>query len=243
MKHQDDRLSQEIAHGKKIAGQAERIWGWDSPTGRRRANRRAEYIKNLTGMAAGVTALEIGCGTGLFTGKLLATGARITAVDLSPELLEKAREKLGEQCTLHVADAHHLPFADASFDIVYGSSILHHLQVGHALAEAYRVLKKGGRMMFAEPNMLNPQIFVQKNLPCVKQWLGDSPDETALIKRKIARQLRQAGFIDVQVFPYDFLHPLTPNLLIHVVEKLGKILEHIPLIREFAGSLIIYGKK
>ncbi len=120
-----------------------------------------------------------------------------------------------------------------------GSSVLHHLELGPALAEVRRVLKPGGRFVVAEPNMLNPQIMIQKNVPFVKRLAGDTPDETAFFRWRIARDLERAGFSAIEIEPYDFLHPMVPAPLIGGVALLGNVLERLPLLREFAGSLII----
>ena len=56
----------------------------------------------------------------------------------------------------HLMDAHSLEFEDESFDFVYGCAILHHLDYNRALDEIYRVLKPGGRILFAEPLGINP---------------------------------------------------------------------------------------
>src|SRR3712207_6059544 len=62
------RASHEIEHGKKLSmGHPEDIWGWGSPAGKLRASRRAGLIARGAGLRPGVRALEIGCGTGLFT--------------------------------------------------------------------------------------------------------------------------------------------------------------------------------
>ena len=53
---------------------------------------------------------------------------------------------------------------------------MHHLNVKKALVEFYRVLKPGGTIYFTEPNMLNPIIAVQKNIPFIKKLMGDTPD-------------------------------------------------------------------
>ena len=98
-------------------------------------------------------------------------------------------------------------------------------------------------MVFAEPNMLNPQIFIQKNIPFIKKMLGDSPDETAIVKWKMSEMLKKAGFSKVKIFAYDFLHPSTPSFMIPLVETIGKNAEKIPLLKEIAGSVIIYGEK
>jgi ubiquinone/menaquinone biosynthesis C-methylase UbiE len=239
----DQRLSNEIEHGKKIAADAESVWNWDSPAGRIRADRRASYFVSTAGINKNDTVLELGCGTGLFTRKVHAiSGAKIIATDLSEDLLIEARKKFPEG-NFRIADAMNLDFSDHSFDVVFGSSILHHLDMQKALTEIYRVLKPGGRMVFAEPNMINPQILIQKNIPFIKKWLGDSPDETAIIRWKFKKLMERSGFINIRIFPYDFLHPAVPAPFINMVNSIGKLFEKTPLLKEIAGSVIIFGQK
>ena len=193
--------------------------------------------------AKGKKVLEIGCGTGLFTRKFYnATHADIIAIDISQELLDEAKQLLPE-VNFKLDDAMNLSFADNYFDVVFGSSILHHLDFKPAMKEVFRVLKPGGRTIFAEPNMLNPQIFIQKNVPIIKKWLGDSPDETAIVRWNFAKLLVEYGYKNVKIFPYDFLHPVTPKPLIPFVQGLGMTIEKIPGLREIAGSVIIYAEK
>jgi SAM-dependent methyltransferase len=239
----DKRLEHEIEHGKKISENAEGVWNWASPAGQVRADRRAKYFVEVAKIKKSDKVLEIGCGTGLFTGKVFElSGANITATDLSEDLLNLAKAK-NPNATFMVDDAMKMSFSDESFDVVFGSSVLHHLEMDIALKEIYRVLKKGGRMVFAEPNMINPQILVQKNVPYIKEKLGDSPDETAIIRWKFKKMMQDSGFLNVTIFPYDFLHPYTPKPLIGVVNSIGKMVEKIPLFKEIAGSVIIYGEK
>jgi SAM-dependent methyltransferase len=238
------RLENEIAHGKKLkAGGAESIWNWESPAGKARANRRANYFIDLAKVCAGDLVLEIGCGTGLFTRKFYeATHANITAIDISDDLLETARQLLPE-ANFMIDDAMHLSQPDNTFKVVFGSSVLHHLEFEASLNEIYRVLQPGGRMIFAEPNMLNPQIFIQKNVPFIKSWLGDSPDETAIVRWQFVNLLKKHGFKNVNIFPYDFLHPIVPKPFIPSVNKMGLVIEKIPLLKEIAGSVVIYAEK
>ena len=124
-----------------------------------------------------------------------------------------------------------------------GSSVLHHLNPTLALAEAYRVLRPRGRIAFAEPNMLNPQIALQKNIPALKRRLGDTPDETAFFRWQVTRLLKRAGFTDMGCRPYEFLHPIIPPSLIVAARTLGRWLESLPIMREIAGSLIMWARK
>lgn len=239
-----NRIKNEITHFKKIAADVEEIWGWSTPAGKIRAQRRANYLLQLGQFEAKDPILEIGCGTGLFTEKI---GHRIKgtlfAIDISEDLLALAKKRGLDRVIFQPGNAMALAFDDNYFEAVYGNSILHHLEMDVALKEIFRVLKKGGRAVFAEPNMLNPQILIQKNVPFVKKYMGDSPDETAIVRWKLAKMMRRIGFKQVTIFPYDFLHPATPHFLIGLVQKLGVTLENIPLLKEIAGSVMIVGEK
>lgn len=240
------RLLHEIEHGKKLTRKgAESIWNWSSPAGQRRADRRAGYLFSVGKIGEGDRVLEIGCGTGLFTRKVWELSkANITATDLSEDLLSIAKQQDGiGSGDYQIGDAMDLQFPNKTFDVVFGSSILHHLDFDRSLREIFRVLKVGGRMVFAEPNMLNPQIFIQKNIPFIKRWLGDSPDETAIIRWRFAKIMKKIGFSNIKIFTYDFLHPSTPKSLIGIVNTLGIFIENIPLLKEIAGSVVIYGER
>ena len=98
-------------------------------------------------------------------------------------------------------------------------------------------------MAFAEPNMLNPQIFAERNIPLVRQWANNSPDETAFIRFSLCRELVKFGFVDVSITPHEWLHPSVPPLFISTVQRVGRVLEKVPVLREFAGSLLISARK
>lgn len=238
----DTRKIKEIRHGRRIASRAEEIWGWNTPAGLARAARRAELLLQAARPLRGHRILELGCGTGFFTAAFARAGLRVVACDISEEFLRIAQKKVSEALVV-LADVEALPFRDSSYTAVVGSSILHHISQPAALGEVWRVLRPGGRFAFAEPNMLNPQIAVQKNIPVVKQWLGDTPDETALIPWKIRKQAGSLGFVDVSVKPHDFLHPFTPSRLIGAVKRLGAFLERVRPINYLAGSLLVTGRR
>jgi len=232
----------EMEHAEKIVSRADDIWGWGTPAGKLRAQRRAKLLIRSTGMAAGKTVLELGCGTGVFSEQFAQTHARVTAIDISSTLLREARKR-----TVHAefitADATVLPFPDRSFDIVTGSSVLHHLDLSAALPEISRVLKNKGKIAFAEPNMLNPQIALERSCSCMRRIFNATPEETAFYRWEISRALAKSGFINTEAVPFGFLHPYTAPGLIKIVTELERLLENIPVFSEIAGSLIISGQK
>jgi SAM-dependent methyltransferase len=239
----DTRLKHEVEHGKFLATHgAGEIWNWESPAGKLRWSRRVDLLTNHIHSQTEV--LELGCGTGYFTKELVATGARITSIDISPDLLEIAQTEItATNVTFKEDNAYQMSFQDSSFDSVMGSSVLHHLDLEPALKEIYRVLKPGGVMVFTEPNMMNPQIALQKNIPWLKKKLGDSPDETAFFRWSLGRLLTRTGFVNISITPFDFLHPAIPVGMINLVSAVGSFSEKIPLLKEIAGSLYIKAVK
>jgi SAM-dependent methyltransferase len=238
-----ERVAQEIRHGRFLAQRgAGEIWNWESPAGKLRWARRVKMLSSH--LKRGMTVLELGCGAGYFTRELVRSGADVVAIDISPELLEIARTNCSApNVQYQIENAYELNYDDAVFDSVVGSSVLHHLEIERALRDVYRVLRPAGTIFFTEPNMLNPQIAVQKNIPWIKRKLGDSPDETAFFRWSLRRLLEQTGYRDIRIDPFDFLHPKTPTPLINRVDQLGRFLEKLPVISEFAGSLYIRALK
>jgi ubiquinone/menaquinone biosynthesis C-methylase UbiE len=109
--------------------------------------------------------LEIGAGTGYFSLNLLQAGivGEATCTDISPGMvatLARNAQRLGLEVRAARADAESLPFADQSFDLVLGHAVLHHLpNLRRAFAEFHRVLRPGGRIIFAgEPSRLGDRI-------------------------------------------------------------------------------------
>jgi ubiquinone/menaquinone biosynthesis C-methylase UbiE len=238
------RQENERKHGEFLSQQdPEQIWGWKSLIGQIRWQKRLQLL--MSHVTTSMDILEVGCGTGILTRELAQKCTTVTAIDISPDLLKYARQKLAAYTnfTLETGDAHRLSYQDQSFDMVIGNSILHHLDSQACLLEFLRVLKPGGFIAFAEPNMKNPQIFLQKNIPYLKKLAGDSPDETAILRGKMHKLLKKQGFEQIQLLPFDFLHPSTPNILIPYVNRLSFTLEKTPLVREIAGSIFISARK
>jgi ubiquinone/menaquinone biosynthesis C-methylase UbiE len=239
------RLAREIEHHRDIAGHAEFIWNWDSPSGRRRAERRARLFVKRARLGPGVRAMELGCGTGVFLRQVADCGVGLVGLDLSHDLLERARGAVGDLGNVRLVrgNAERMPFPDGCFDAVYGSSVLHHLELENALREVRRVLRPGGRAVFTEPNILNPQVAFMFHTGLTKRYFGVSPDEMAFSRFRSLAALRETGFDAVRIEPFDFLHPATPRGWIERVARLGRLLERLPLLRELAGSQLVVAER
>jgi ubiquinone/menaquinone biosynthesis C-methylase UbiE len=177
--------------------------------------------------------LEIGAGTGYFSLNLLQAGVvqQATCTDISPGMvatLASNAERLGLEVKVARADAESLPFSDQSFDLVLGHAVLHHLpNLRKAFAEFHRVLRPGGRIVFAgEPSRVGDRIasFPKRGAnalaPAWRALIRASPapppavpgsaegfdhnlegsvDIHAFAPADLTRHAKRAGFSDVRV--------------------------------------------
>jgi SAM-dependent methyltransferase len=99
----------------------------------------------------GKKVLDVGCGNGYVLSRYAREGADVSGVDITPtgvELTRKRFELMGLEGDFWVASAEDLPFADASFDCVSSTGVIHHTpSTENAIEEIYRVLKPGGRLI------------------------------------------------------------------------------------------------
>lgn len=151
-----------------------------------------QRMKRIIGDIRGKRLLEYGCGEGWTTCDLARSGATIDAFDISMQGVENTKAALvkaglQEQCTIRQMAAEQLDYPAESFDLAVGFAILHHLDVPKALSALYRVLKPGGRAIFAEPLGTNPVInFYRNRTPQFR-----TPDEAPLILKQLRGQAAQ----------------------------------------------------
>jgi SAM-dependent methyltransferase len=114
---------------------------------------------------SGQRLLDVACGTGVVAVTAARKGARVTGLDLTPELIARARENsaiAGVEIDWHEGDVENLPFPDAAFDVVtsqFGHMFAPRPQV--AIAEMLRVLKPGGTIAFSTwpPELYTGRMF------------------------------------------------------------------------------------
>jgi len=126
----------------------------------------APRLVRLAGIEAGMRVLDVACGTGVVALTAARRGARVTGIDLTPKLIERARENaeiMGLDVRWLEGDAEALPFGDGEFDVVVS-------QFGHMFAprpdvtvsEMLRVLEPGGTIAFATwpPEVMVGRLFL-----------------------------------------------------------------------------------
>jgi len=123
---------------------------------------KLRYLPQLVDFSAfrGERLLEVGCGIGTDLVRFARGGARVTGVDLAPTAIDLARKNLELHDVapeaLQVANAEALPFADASFDVVYGHGVVQYTaNAPQLIAECHRVLKPGGTAIFMVYNRVS----------------------------------------------------------------------------------------
>ncbi len=142
--------------------------------------------------------LDIGCGTGAFLEFFWSCGFDLTALDLSPDMLSSARQKMGDRVDFHLGSAEHLPFEDREFDYVSLMTVLEFADdPGLVLREAARVVRKGILVMFLNRLSLygwSMRLRRKQSILARARWFT-WPEMRTLIERNISPGAMQARSI------------------------------------------------
>ena len=204
------------------------------------------------GAVRGRDVLEMGCGSGFASQLFAEAGARVTAVDLTDWAIETTRQRMrafGLDAIVQQADGERLPFADASFDVVFSWGVIHHTtDMDQALRELVRVLRPGGTLvlMVYHRHSLFYAFYkgFQRFLPVARRlglhFEGSRAGETeGLIARhftrdELKRKLETAGLSDVRSQPYgqdSELLPLPRRVRVPITDRLPERLKDAVLDR------------
>jgi ubiquinone/menaquinone biosynthesis C-methylase UbiE len=173
------------------------------------------------------TALELGCGTGFFTLNLKLGGVLDEGhvTDLSPGMVDVAQRNarsLGFDVEGRVADAERLPYEDESFDLVIGHAVLHHIpDLDLAFREVLRVLKPGGRFVFAgEPTRYGDHIA--RRLSRFTWWAATNATKLPRLAawRRPQRELDESARAAALEAVVD-IHTFTPRGLANTARRAG----------------------
>jgi SAM-dependent methyltransferase len=161
---------------------------------------RSFYRGRLQQGCKGKKVLEYGCGTGSDGFVLARQGARVTGIDISDVAVQQAAERAQleelDWLDFRVMDAEDLTFADRTFDLICGTAILHHLDLGRALPQLARTLAPEGKAIFMEPLGHNPIINLYRKLtPDLR-----TVDEHPLLMKDIALAKTYFGKVEAHCF-------------------------------------------
>jgi SAM-dependent methyltransferase len=197
-------------------------------------------------LAHGRDVLEVGCGTGLILSRLNEVARRAEGVDLSPGMLEKARQR---GLRVHEASATALPFPDASFDLVLSFKVLAHVpDLALALREMARVCRPGGRVL---AELYNPWSlrYLAKRLAGPGK-ISDGRSEADVFTRwdpptRIARLMPT----ELRVVEVRGLRVFTPAAFVHRLPIVGPLLARAERgvtrgpLRWFGGFLVVIAER
>ena len=154
-------------------------------------------ILPLLGEVKNKEILEVGVGTGRLAIRLANLGAKITAVDVSPQMLAVLKSK-NDKVKIVMGDAENLPFSNDVFDLVIATFLIVNLKNPKIFFdEAYRVLKDGGQLVVTNIN--------QKEAPAVKTRNGIIKIESYYHRpAKVIEDLESLAFkVDKNIFIYE----------------------------------------
>ena len=208
----------------------------DSPYG-------LEYAFSLLGEIRGMKVLDLGCGTGGNVVPLIERGAVVVGIDISPELIELARQRsrnAGLEAQLKVASAYDTGLESGSVDIILCINLVHHLEIKRLRDEILRILVKGGVIILKEPVRFSRTYgFLRGLFPARKDI---SEFEHPMTRGEIATftepfEVQQTRYFRLPWVP--LVSRILPSLLRTVWKADSWILRHCPATKHYATGLVM----
>jgi len=159
------------------------LW-FETPMGRLIKGYESKLVLRMLAPGPGEVILDAGCGTGIFTGDILETGARIVGLELALAMVHRAMTRCpGRTFQPVLGDMRRLPFADDSFHKAISITAIEFVQDARiAVEELFRVTKSGGTIVLATLNSLGPwaqrrKEAAKKGHPLFRHAIFRSPEE------------------------------------------------------------------
>lgn len=271
-------ISQEISHDQIHQREAEfhDQWAMDTPLEKILVRQAFEaptapenrFILGLMGDLRGKRLLDIGCGLGETSVYFALQGAKVTATDISPEMVERAKALAQHHNTSVegvVAAGEELPVPKGHFDIVFTANTIHHVPDKRAFFGIMRdALAPGGLFCSWDPLAYNPVINIYRKMASGVR----TEDETPLTFKDV--KLAGEYFVDVhhrefwistlslflKYYAIDRVHPNQDRYWKRILRETNKslwwwqplrcadaVLTRLPLIRRLAWNMVMWGRK
>ena len=211
------------------------------------SQRLTEICLEKCGLSGAERILDLGCGSGVFSGRLAKAGLRVTGVDISPKLIEIARERQ-PGVEFAVGDAEALTYEDSSFDAVFLGGVIHHFPDPEPLSrEVARVTKPGGSFFAFDPNRRNPITFLYRDRSSpFYSSVGVTPNERPVVARDVVRIFRNCAFevnVDYMSVQYTYVASGKLRWLLPAYNVIEKGLFSPSVLKSFRAFLLTWGRK
>ena len=213
-----------------------------------RLRHRADMMIAEVSDPASKKLMEIGAGTGDIAYWIAEQiPVDVLATDLCVPFVDIARSKyVLPNLRYEVLDFNKAEqFNNEKFDYIIGNGILHHLY--HNLDTAFEnmldLLNDNGKIVFMEPNLFNPYVYLIFSYGWIRELVKLEPDEMAFSPKFITKKLERAGYKDIKVTFRDFVLPGLPQAVVKPVIAISDVLEKVPVIRCVSQSIFITAVK
>ena len=212
-------------------------------------NLNEDFFEYLEKNAKNSEILDYGCGVGTSVEKVITYSPKnISGIDISEVSIEKAKiraKKLNIVVNYKVDNCEKTQFDDNSFNIIYGTGIIHHLQIDKSLNEIHRLLKPDGTLVFIEPLGTNPLINLYRKFTPKARSKDEHPlvkkDFDFIDKKFVKTRIKYYGFLTLVFFPF-YKNP-SNSLIFKLLASADQYLFKIKFFKLFAWSVLITAKK
>ncbi len=212
-------------------------------------NINEDFFSHLKKYAYQAQILDFGCGTGVFIERTIKyKPKKIVGVDISEVSIDKAKKRANElaiDVDYYVDNCEKTQFENNSFDIVYGTGILHHLEFNKCLDEIFRILKSNGSFIFIEPLGTNPFINLYRKLTPNSRSKDEHPlvnKDFEYIKNKFVNiNIKYYGFLTLIFSPF-YKFP-SDSKFFKLLTRLDQILFKFKIFKMLAWSVLVTAKK
>jgi SAM-dependent methyltransferase len=226
------------------------------------------FIMQQLGPLTGKKLLDMGVGLGESAVYFARKGAEVTAVDVSPEMVDltlRLGERYGVNVKGVVSGGEDLPVESDSYDFVYSANTLHHVSDRKRYFEQiHRVLKPGGKFFTIDPLIYNPIIGVYRRMATEVRTADERPVSfrTLRLARRYFVNVQHREFwiaslaLFLKYYLVDRVHPNADRYWKRIYQEsasslwwwyplqtLDTVLSRIPLVQALAWNMVIFGEK